>query len=188
MRKKILTVISAFSIIVLVSSSCDRKRNDKGYEYFPDMAHSLAYETYAPNNVVRAGESMLLPAPHTVPMEMQPYMYAPTPEGRELAAKELTNPYEMTEEGLIRGKEQYKIFCAHCHGDAGDGQGFLYTSGRYTFKPASLVSEKMLASNEADIFHVITVGYQVMGPHGHMIRPVDRWMIAMYVKNELQKQ
>lgn len=187
MRKNILLIFSAVSIIIMLSS-CDRKRTDKGYEYFPDMAHSLAYETYAPNPVVKAGESMLLPAPHTVPMEIEPYMYPATPEGRAMAAQELTNPYEMTEEVLIRGKEQYKIFCAHCHGDAGDGQGYLFTSGRYTFKPASLVSEKMLASNEADIFHVITVGFQVMGPHGHMIRPVDRWNIAMYVKSELQKQ
>jgi hypothetical protein len=54
--------------------------------------------------------------------------------------------------------------------------------------PPSLISEKMIASNDADIYHVITVGYQTMGPHGHMIRPADSWMISMYVKNELQKQ
>lgn len=187
MRKKSLLFISGLCLIIL-SVSCDRKRTDKGYEYFPDMAHSVAYETYAPNPVLKAGESMLLPAPHTVPMEIEPYMYPATPEGRELAAKELVNPYELTEEGLIRGSEQYKIFCAHCHGDAGNGEGFLYTSGKYSIKPASLVSEKMIASNEADIYHVITVGFQTMGPHGHMIRPADRWMIAMYVKKELQNQ
>lgn len=187
MRKKILFFIAALSIII-INSSCDRTRNDKGYEYFPDMAHSLAYETYAPNPVAKAGESMLLPAPNTVPMEMEPYMYDATPESRDLAARELVNPITLTEDALIRGKDQYKIFCAHCHGDAGNGEGFLYTSGRYAIKPASLVSEKMLASNEADIYHVITVGYQTMGPHGHMIRPADRWMIAMYVRNELQKQ
>lgn len=179
----IITVCCAFVVM-----SCDRKRTDKGYEYFPDMAHSLAYETYAPNPIVTAGESMLLPAPGTVPLELEPYMYDASVAARELASKELKNPFLLTEEGLIRGKEQYKIFCAHCHGDAGDGNGFLYTSGKYNFKPASLLSEKMISSNEADIFHVITVGFQVMGPHGHMIRPDDRWMIAMYVKSELQKQ
>lgn len=187
MRKISLLIIFTCSIM-FINSSCDRTRNDKGYEYFPDMAHSLAYETYAPNPVARAGESMLLPSPNTVPMELEPYMFDATPEGRELAARELVNPYTLTEESLIRGKDQYKIFCAHCHGEAGNGEGFLFTSGRYAIKPASLISDKMIASNDADIFHVITVGYQTMGPHGHMIRPADRWMIAMYVKNELQKQ
>lgn len=187
MTKRFSFIIFALSIVIL-TTSCDRKRNDKGYEYFPDMAHSLAYETYAPNPNVNTGKSMLLPAPNTVPMEMEPYIYTASPEDRIKAASSLKNPYEMTEAGLIRGKEQYTIFCAHCHGEKGNGEGILYTSKKYSVKPASLLSEKMVSSNEADIFHVITVGFQVMGAHGHMIRPADRWMIAMYVKNELQKQ
>lgn len=187
MTKRISFILYAFCLMLLYSS-CDRRRNEKGYEYFPDMAHSLAYETYAPNPNVKSGQSMMLPAPNTIPMEMIPYAYNATPESRELAAKELINPLSLTEEILIRGKEQFTIFCAQCHGTAGNGEGYLYTSGKYNFKPASLLSEKMMASNEADIFHVITVGFQVMGAHGHMIRPDDRWMISMYVKNELQKQ
>lgn len=185
MSKRILLIINTVLILALVS--CDRKRTDKGYEYFPDMAHSLTYETYQYNPVLGNGQSMSTPVPNTVPMEMEPYTNNSSPEGRELASKELRNPLQLTEEFLVKGKEQYRIFCAHCHGDAGNGDGFLYTSGKYVMKPASLLSEKMIASNEADIYHVITAGYQVMGPHGHMIRPDERWMIAMYVKNELQK-
>jgi mono/diheme cytochrome c family protein len=187
MMKRHLLIINALCLI-LALTSCDRRRNDKGYEYFPDMAHSLTYETYQYNPVLGNGQSMSLPAPNTVPMEMQPYPYDATPEGRELAAMELVNPHSVNEEALIKGKEQYTIFCSHCHGEKGNGDGFLYTSGKYVAKPASLLSEKMKSSNEADIYHVITVGYQLMGPHGHMIRPDERWMIAIYVKNELQKQ
>lgn len=185
MKYKFIIYVLSLSFLAI---SCDRRRNEKGYEYFPDMAHSLAYETYAPNPNLPTGQSMLLPPAHTIPVEMEPYMYDATPEGRALAAKELVNPYTLTEEDLIRGKNEFQIFCAHCHGNLGDGKGFLYTSGRYTMKPASLLSDKMMAANASEIYHVITVGFQVMGPHGHMIRPRDRWMIAMYVKNELQKQ
>lgn len=187
MVKRYFILINVVSLL-LIFASCDRTRNDKGYEYFPDMAHSLAFETYAPNPNVVGGESMLLPAPHTIPLEMQPYMYDKSIDSREKAARELVNPLEFTEDKLVRGRDQYNIFCAHCHGTAGDGKGFLFTSGKYKFQPASLLSEKMMASNEADIFHVITVGFQVMGAHGHMIQPEDRWKIAMYVKKELQKQ
>lgn len=187
MTKRLSFILYAFCLMLLYSS-CDRKRNDKGYEYFPDMAHSLAYETYAPNPNIQQGQSMLLPVPNTIPMEMIPYAYDASIESRELAAMELKNPFDLKEEILIRGKAQYTVFCSQCHGEAGNGDGFLYTSGKYSFKPASLLSDKMLSTNEADIFHVITAGYQVMGAHGHMIRPDDRWMISMYVKNELQKQ
>lgn len=187
MTKRLSPILVACCLMLLFTS-CDRKRNDKGYEYFPDMAHSLAYETYAPNLNLSAGQSMLLPAPNTIPMEMMPYAYDATIKSRELAARELTNQVTLNEEALIRGKEQFIVFCAQCNGVSGNGDGFLYTSGKYNFKPASLLSDKMMASNDADIFHVITAGYQVMGAHGHMIRPDDRWKIALYVKHELQKQ
>lgn len=185
MTKRYHLIIYAFCLL-LINMACDRKRNDKGYEYFPDMAHSLAYETYQPNPAAGYEKGMLLPAENTIPLEMQPYIYTDTPEDRIKASAELQNPLEPSEDALLRGKEQYVIFCQHCHGPAGAGDGFLFTSGKYNMQPASLISDRMLASNEAYIYHVITVGYQVMGPHGHMIRPDDRWKIAMFVKNELQ--
>ena len=80
----------------------------------------------------------------------------------------------------------YGIYCMQCHGEKGDGQGSLYVNKKYTYPPASLLSEKMLANPEADIYHVTTVGHGIMGEHGTMIQPDDRWKIAMYIKQELQ--
>jgi mono/diheme cytochrome c family protein len=151
------------------------------------MAHSLAYETYATNPAMADSHAMRLPAANTISREMIPYAYPNTPEGRLQAAAELVNPLEATPENIARGKEQFTIFCIGCHGELGNGEGYLFTSGRYPIKPASLISEKMLAMPDGDIFHVISAGYNTMGAHGHMIRPDDRWKIAMYVKNELQK-
>jgi len=36
--------ITAIALAAVLLTSCDRTRIQKGYEYFPDMAHSLAYE------------------------------------------------------------------------------------------------------------------------------------------------
>lgn len=173
-------------MLTLALASCDRTRNDKGYEYFPDMAHSLAFETYSPNGFFTDSMTMRLPASNTVPREMIPYAFDNSIEGREKAASSLTNPLEVNAENIKQGKAQYDIFCSHCHGVAGDGNGYLFTSGRYAIKPASLLTEKMLAAPDADIFHVITAGYQVMAAHGDLIRPDDRWKIALFVKHELQ--
>jgi len=187
-RKKTITFLAAAFTFLLLGTSCDRTRNDKGYEYFPDMGHSLAYETYAQNPAMGDSLAMRLPAENTISRELMPYPYTATPEGRALAAIELINPLQATPENIARGKELFAIFCMGCHGEPGNGEGYLYTSGRFAIKPASLISEKMMAAPDADIYHVISAGFNVMGAHGHMIRPDDRWKIAMFVKNELQSK
>jgi len=178
-------VALALSAVVLVS--CDRTRIQKGYEYFPDMGHSLAYETYARDTAINGGITMLTPVVGSIPREMIPYQYPATPEGRLLAGKELVCELNPDEANLARGKEMFTIYCQNCHGAAGKGDGHLYTSGKYPMQPASLVSERMLAAPIGEVYHVITMGWNTMGAHGPQIRPNDRWMIALYVKNILQK-
>ncbi len=177
--------VLALSALLLVS--CDRTRIQKGYEYFPDMAHSLAFETYSSDSAMANGITMQLPVEGSIPREMIPYQYPATPEGRLLAGKELVCELKADEANLARGKEMFTIYCQNCHGVAGKGDGHLYTSGKYTMLPASLVSERMLAAPIGEVYHVITMGWNTMGAHGPQIRPNDRWMIALYVKNILQK-
>ena len=181
-----LTVALALSALML--ASCDRTRIQKGYEYFPDMARSLAYETNSPDSAMSNGITMQLPVPGSIPREMIPYQYPATAEGRAQAGKELSCKIEASEANLARGKEMFTVYCQNCHGIEGKGDGHLYTSGKYTVQPASLVSERMLAAPIGEVFHVITMGWNVMGAHGPQIRPDDRWMIALYVKNTLQKK
>jgi len=178
---------AALVLSSLILASCDRTRVQKGYEYFPDMARSLAYESYSPDKAMSNGITMQLPVLGSIPREMIPYQYPATPEGRTQAGKELICKFEASEANLARGKEMFTIYCQDCHGVGGKGDGHLYTSGKYTVQPASLVSERMLAAPIGEVFHVITMGWNVMGAHGPQIRPDDRWMIALYVKNTLQK-
>jgi len=173
-------------IVMTVLSSCDRTRNQKGYEYFPDMAHSYAYETYAPNPVFEDGKTMQSLPEGTVSSDMIPYSYPATIEGRIQAGFELENPLEADKVLIEKGKYLYDIYCTGCHGEKGNGEGHLYTSKKYAIKPASLVNEKMKAVPDGEIYHVITSGYGVMGAHGSQIIPDDRWKIVLYVKDILQ--
>jgi mono/diheme cytochrome c family protein len=151
------------------------------------MSHSEAYESYTPNSNFADGKTMQPPVEGTIPRGMLPYAFEKTDEDRALAAQNLINELEPDFENLERGKRMYGIYCLQCHGEKGDGLGSLYVNKKYTYPPASLLSEKMMANPEADIYHVITVGHGIMGEHGSMIKPADRWKIAMYIKNELQK-
>jgi mono/diheme cytochrome c family protein len=184
-RMKSLILLGA---VIITTSSCDYNRKTTGWEYFRDMAHSPAYESYSPNPNFPDGKTMQAPVDGTVPREMIPYPYQKTDQDRALAAKTLANKLAPTKEILARGKTEYEIYCMNCHGEKGDGKGFLFTSGKFPLPPGNLLSPKMMANPESDIYHVITVGFGIMSAHGSMIRTDDRWKIAMYIKQELQKQ
>jgi mono/diheme cytochrome c family protein len=178
------------SLFILLSLSglfaCDRTHNDPGYDYFPDMAYSKAYETYSANPVFADGKTLREPVEGTVSREMIPYPYLKNDTDRLLAGRELVNPLTASNENVKRGEVAYKRFCINCHGTMADGNGNLFTSGLYPIKPASLVNDKVKKIPDGEIFHVITVGQGVMMAYGGIVRPDDRWKIVMYVR-ELQK-
>lgn len=170
-------VLSAGSIM-----SCDRSNNQPGYDYFPDMFYSRAYETYSANPDFPDGKTLREPVEGTISLEMIPYPYAKTDNDRLLAGRELRNPYPADSANLDRGATAYGIYCVSCHGKQADGNGLLYQTGLYSFKPASLVNEKMKGVPDGEIYHVISVGQGIMQAHGSIIRPGDRWKIVLYVR------
>ena len=188
MNFKILNRSLVAVVLIIVFGSCDRDRNTTGWEYFDDMAHSAAYETYSPNPNFADGKTMRNPVEGTIPLGYEAYPYVKSDEDRTRAGKELVNPMEPTVQNLERGKQVFAVYCLNCHGDKGDGKGFLFTSGKYPFPPKSLLSDKVKNNPIGEIYHVETVGFGVMPAHGKQLRPEDRWKVAMYVKEVLQKQ
>lgn len=176
------------TILLLALVSCDRTRSSTGWDYMPDMYYSNAYESYTPNPNFGDHSTMRTPVEGTVPRDMVPFPWSKTDEDRISAGKALVNPMEHSAANLQRGSEAYDIFCLSCHGPAGDGKGYLFTSGRYPYPPASLVNDKVKALPDGEIYHTITVGYGIMGAHGAMIRPEDRWKIILHIRENLQQQ
>ena len=185
--KKAVKSIAFIGFLAIFLSSCDYTRRTTGWDYAGDLIESPAYESYTENPVFKNGRTMQPPVEGTIPRDFMPYQFQKTEEDRALAAKTLVNDVENTHDNIERGKVAYGIYCIECHGEKGDGQGPLFVNKKYTYPPGNLLSEKMRANPEADIYHVITVGWGIMGEHGTMITPADRWKIAMYVKQELQK-
>lgn len=182
MKAEVLSIL----ILSWLTFACDRTHNNPGFDYFPDMAYSKAYETYSENPVFADGKTMREPVEGTIPVGMIPYPYQKNDTDRHLAGRELVNPLPVNDENLKRGETAYKRYCINCHGTLADGSGNLFTSGLYNYKPASLVNEKMKKVPDGEIYHVITVGQGVMMAHGGIVRPEDRWKIVMYVR-QLQK-
>lgn len=179
----LITLVFAATI-----SSCDRTRMDKGYEYFPDMAHGPAYHTYSDNPALEGNRTMLEPVEGTIPRDIVPYPWEEGFEGREMASMFLESPMNITDKLLEEGRDLYMVFCANCHGVAGDGRGNLHTSGKYIIPPTSLVTDEARAYTSGEVYHVITTGWGVMGAHGSLIRPDDRWKIIAFIEQVIQEK
>jgi hypothetical protein len=175
--------IAFLTIFALILNSCDRNRNTTGWDYFPDMFYSTAYETFSKNPNFKDSMTMRLPVQGTVPRDFVPFDYTIDPESRIRAGIELVNPFPNSSENLARGKKIYSIFCIGCHGVSGGGDGRLYKSGLYPMQPRVLTDEKAKKLMDGEIFHTITLGLGSMGAHGAQIRPEDRWKLVLYIRS-----
>lgn len=181
---KKIKILSLF-VLVLVLASCNRDKNHPGYTFFPDMQYSQAYETYDINPVFDNGMTNRLPVEGTIPRGVDPYPFTvKTAEAQTQAGILLHNPIERNDETLAKGKEQYDIYCIVCHGPQGDGNGILYTKKLFPVKPTSLVEEATQNKPDGELYHIITMGSLsgLMGAHGSLILPENRWKIIHYVR------
>jgi len=135
--------------------------------------------------------NMRMPPANTVKRNAQgwlPYRLPNDSTGLRMSSS-LRNPLDSTTEVIAAGRALYEMYCDHCHGPTGVGDGNVATGvtadgqekGAYAGVP-SYQSEALLNMTEGHIFHVITYGRNLMWPHGSQIAPEDRWRIAKYVK------
>lgn len=97
----------------------------------------------------------------------------------ERTAAEKTPP-PVTTALLARGRERFDIFCAPCHGLAGDGDGIIVAHGFPA--PPSYHIDRLLAGPAQHFYDVITAGYGVMFSYADRVEPHDRWAIAAYIR------
>jgi mono/diheme cytochrome c family protein len=178
--KGFITVLLVFLLVNL--AACNRDRNNPGWDYFPDMFYSTAYETNTKNPNFENGMTMRVPVAGTIPRDFTPFEYTNDPESRKKAGEELINPFLISSETLSRGKREYITFCSECHGIAGEGDGRLFTSGLYPMQPLPLSRDNAVKLKDGEIYHTITLGLRSMGAHGSQVRPDDRWKIVLYIR------
>lgn len=173
---------------VVFFSSCDRHRNMPGYDFMPDMMYSQAYETYSENPVFPDSMTLQVPVSGTMPMDMVAFRFDVLPENRLLAGQTLLSREQMAMKHVFEGKKLYTTFCLVCHGESGKGDGYLSISGLLPVKPGDLTQDRLVQSSRGELFHVVTVGYGLMGAYGPILSERDRWKIIEYVKVKIQGQ
>lgn len=197
--------------IVAVLVGCAAKGDHTGREYAPNMYHSVAYEPLSQITDQDAGRwvnsldngrgeyfnsnqynpfrmNMREPVKNTVQRNAYgwlPYRQKAVPKDSvAIVTANLKNPLDSTAASIASGKALFDVYCKHCHGATGLGDGKV--SEKFA-GVANLKGDAYLNITEGHIFHVITSGAGLMGAHGSQVSPDDRWKIAKYVK-ALQKQ
>ena len=98
-------------------------------------------------------------------------------------------PDGLSVDGLLlsRGKERFGIYCAICHGAAGDGEGTLANFGN--MRPVANLHMPQFSDPanpqyrpDGELFEIITIGRARMGAYGAAIPAADRWAIISYVR------
>lgn len=90
------------------------------------------------------------------------------------------SPLPMTEAVLKRGRERYDIYCAPCHGRAGDGEGMIPERGFPG--PPSYHTDRLRNAPDSHYYDVITNGFGVMFSYANRVAPEDRWAIVAYIR------
>lgn len=81
---------------------------------------------------------------------------------------------------LQRGQERFRIFCAPCHSELGDGHGMIVQRGFPP--PPSYHTPRLREAPTQHFYDVITQGYGAMYPFADRVPPQDRWAIAAYIR------
>ncbi len=96
-------------------------------------------------------------------------------------------PLPVTAEMMKRGRQRYNVYCAPCHGLAGEGDGLVarraaeLQQGTWV-PPTSLHSEAVRPQPVGQLFNTISNGVRKMPAYGSQISVPDRWAIVLYVR------
>jgi|APTNR8051073442_1049403.scaffolds.fasta_scaffold01152_14 mono/diheme cytochrome c family protein len=121
-----------------------------------------------------------------------PYYYSDTEEERLRATAEIIdNPFPITAAGLAKGQEMYNIYCGICHGEKGNGLGYLYAeenpNAKYPAAPANFLNEEFSAASNGRYYHAIMYGKNVMGGYSDKLSYEERWQVIHWIRS-LQAQ
>lgn len=190
MKTTTLILCTAALGSIALFSSCGKDPKSTGVEYMPDMYRSPSVEVYNKSNLFSDSLGMRRPVAGTIARNFEYFDYPGTTEGYEAAGRDVKNPLAATEENVKEGKRLYEIYCVHCHGSKGDGDGSIVAIGKFPPPPSyskgnSSRGGMMKDLSDGKIYHTITYGLNLMGPHASQVLPEERWKIVMWV-HELQ--
>ncbi len=155
--------------VALVAAACARDPMN--------MAEQPKYLSYAPNPYYDDGHAMRPPEPGTVAQE-RPVGSEAFLTGREAGRFVTAFPLPLTRDLLARGRHQFEISCAACHGLVGDARTVVASKMAQRPPPSLLEGED---APPGELFTVLSEGYGVMPSYAPQLPVRDRWGVVAYL-------
>lgn len=202
---------------MLSMSGCrgDRSEN-RPRQFFPDMDDSPKFKPQTGTDFFADGRSMRPPEAGTVAFGAFPLVEESLPADADWAEpflQERTDllgenvalytglnedgttvammPTELTNDLLEHGKERFNIYCAACHGYAGDGMGMVgrrWSAPVPSFHQAKYKDRSEPTGTDGHIFHIARNGlkhpdgrYRMPG-YGHALSAEDTWAVVAHIR------
>jgi mono/diheme cytochrome c family protein len=185
--KKLITaaLLGAGVCFSLVFSSCSTNNPDSsGVEYMPDMYRSPSYEDNSPNGLFTDSLTDRPPVKGTVPVGFTPDPFPNTIEGWKNAADFLKDPLPASHEVQEQGKAIFNVYCIHCHGQNGMGDGPV--AAKLPGPPPAYSGPQLKGLTEGEIYQVLEYGgaqgSNFMGSHASQLSVTQRWKLVRYVQ------
>ena len=183
---KIIAVLS----LAVVLASCGDNSREPNIQYMPNMYEPVGYESYAEVDFLPEGSEAQKPVANTIMRGWMPYGIENTPEGKEqarlLESPLMANDSLQIAENETNGSQLYTIYCAICHGDKGNGQGYLVEAEKILGVPSYDDAARNIQVGTA--FHTMQYGLNSMGSYASQMNTKEMWQVSQYVmklKSEL---
>lgn len=179
-------IAGAFGLALLGGLfSCGKEDpNSPGNEFMPDMYRSNSLEAY--NYVTTTDEKDTLwsarqPVTGTISRGNIPGI----PVGFDYEKSDaIRNPLPELKKNFTtyadEGKVLYNLYCTHCHGATGGGDGKV--AAKLPGPPPPYTGENLKNLSEGKMFFSITNGKGMMGPHGPLLNVNERWKVICYIQ------
>lgn len=169
-------IVFLFSVAVVVSIGTYLMLNKLMYiQPFNWMENQAKIIPQSGSDFFADGRGMRLPVQGTVAKGFIPYPF----EGETNPKEVLSNPYFPTEANLQLGQRKFLTYCSPCHGNFGDGDSRL--AGQFP-NPPTLHSDRARNFSDGMIYHIITVGQNVMPSYASQVTREERWAIVNYIR------
>ncbi len=142
---------------------------------FDDMVDQPKYKAQSESVYFADGRAMRLPPAHS-----RAYVPANAADDDQAAFAKAKIPLTVDETLMNRGQEVFSIYCAVCHGLAGESNGPTTHYGMSA--PPKYWVDRLLKETDGYLYRVITEGKNTMPAYGPQIHPTDRWAAVAYVR------
>ncbi len=189
----VMTTVLALVPFAMIAKARASKSDKPHWHVIPDMDFQTKVKAQRPSELFADGRGSRLPVDGTVAvgeLRDDDHFYRGLTEGKWATAFPDGDKFKVSEAAMVRGRERYNIFCAPCHGEAGNGAGMIAqravkVPSKGWVPPADLAERATMPVGQ--LFHTISNGVAnngivTMAGYAPQIPEADRWAIALYVR------